>query len=220
MMQTIKKITFLTVLALATLSVQAQVAIKGGVNFSNMLFEEDEIDLEDLARNGATNFTGGLAFILPLGDHLALQPEILYTGKGAETTYTVLGEEFTNKFRYNYIDVPILLRISLGDTHGEGLGIYLNGGVYAGYALSGKSTLNGPLGEVENEFSFDDKDNQERLDFGLAAGAGLTLGNLFFDLRYSHGTNNLLDDDADNNNDGGYDKLQHRGLALTAGIIF
>lgn len=198
----------------------AQVAFKAGVNFSNMLFEEDDNSLEDLAKNGAVKFTAGFVFILPIGDVVALQPELLFVQKGAESTYKLLGQEATNKLTYNYLDIPLLLRFSLGDTYGEGLGIYFNGGIYAGYAINGKSETITPLGTTKTDLTFDAADDQRRLDFGLAAGGGLTLGNLFFDLRYVHGTNNLLDDDADNSNDGSFNKLQHRGLALTAGLAF
>lgn len=200
--------------------INAQVAVKAGVNFSNMLFEEDENSLEGLAKDGAVKFTAGVVFILPIGDVVALQPELLFVQKGAESSYTLLGQEVTNKLNYNYFDIPLLLRFSLGDTYGEGLGIYFNGGIYAGYAINGKSETSTPLGTTETDFTFDSADDQRRLDFGLAAGGGLTIGNLFFDLRYVHGTNNLLDDDANNNNDGEFKKLQHRGLSLTAGLTF
>lgn len=219
-MQLTKKIT-LAVLAIGlAFSLHAQVAVKAGVNFSNMLFEEDDTSIEDLAKNGATKFTAGVAFLLPFSDAVALQPELLFTQKGAKSTYTILGEEFSNDLTYNYLDIPLLLRLSLGDTHGEGLGIYINGGGYVGYAFNGKSKNSTPLGSTETDIEFDDSDDQSRIDFGAALGGGLTLGNLFFDLRYNHGINNILDDDANNNNDNGFKKLQHRGLALTAGIIF
>jgi hypothetical protein len=218
-MQLTKKITLALIAFAMAFSLQAQVAIKAGVNFSNMLFEEADNSVEDLARNGATKFTAGLSFILPLGDAVALQPEILYTQKGAETTYTVLNTSYSNKLTYSYLDIPLLLRLSLGDTHGEGLGIYVNGGGYVGYALSGRTESSSPLGTIERDITFDDEDGQGRVDYGWALGGGLTLGNVFFDARYSRGINNLLDNDANNGNDD-IKKLQHRGLAVTAGIIF
>lgn len=220
-MHKLKQTTLALFLLLSgAVAMHAQVAVKAGVNFSNMLFEEDDTSIEDLARDGAVKFTGGLSFILPLGNAVAIQPELLFVQKGAKNTYTFAGEEFSSDWTYNYLDIPLLLRLSLGDTHGEGLGIYINGGAYLGYAFSGKNTTESPLGKVETEFTFDDVDDQRRIDYGFALGGGLTLGNLFFDLRYSHGTNNLLDDDADNSNDDGFKKLQHRGLALTTGLIF
>ncbi|MEO0724223.1 MAG: porin family protein [Bacteroidota bacterium] len=219
-MRIFKQTTLVLFLLLGAYATQAQVALKAGVNFSNMLFEEDEQSVEDLARNGAVKFIGGLSFILPLGNAVAIQPELLFAQKGAETTLTILGEDITTDYTYNYLDIPLLLRLSLGDTHGEGLGIYVNGGVYAGYAFSGKTNTSSVLGNFENDIEFDGEDDQRRLDYGFALGGGLTLGNLFFDLRYTHGTNNLLDDDANNNNDNGLKTLQHRGLALTTGLIF
>ena len=218
-MNFLQKITLLLLFCAAAWSLQAQVAVKAGVNFANMQFEEADNSVEDLARNGAVKLTAGLAFILPLSDNVALQPELLFTQKGSETTYRILGSEVTNKLTYNYLDIPLLLRLSLGDTHGEGLGFYLNGGGYVGYAFNGKSETNTLGVTTERDLTFDDEDRQARIDYGWALGAGLTLGNVFFDARYSRGINNLLDGDADNDNDA-FKTLQHRGLAVTAGIIF
>lgn len=219
-MKIFKQTTLALLLLFGAYAVQAQVALKAGVNFSNMLFEEDEQSIEDLARDGAVKFVGGLSFILPLSDAVAIQPELLFIQKGAKNSYTFLGDEYSSEFNYNYLDIPLLLRLSLGDTHGEGLGIYVNGGGYVGYAFNGKITTKSPLGEFETDITFDDEDDQRRVDYGFALGGGLTLGNLFFDLRYTHGVNNLQDDDLDNSNDTGLKKLQHRGLALTTGLIF
>ena len=216
-----RKLITLLLAAMFTQVAVAQVAVKGGLNFANMVFEDDEDDIQDLAKNGNAGLTGGLAFIIPFGDVIALQPEILYTQKGSELNYTILGEDYYEKVRYNYIDIPILLRLSLGGTYGEGLGLYLNGGVYAGYALNGKKEQNVPiLGMQESDISFDDQDREGRVDFGAVGGVGLSLGDLFLELRYMHGINNLLDNDADNSNDVGFNKLQHRGLGLTAGWVF
>lgn len=220
-MKFFKNLTTVCALLLFASAVHAQVAIKAGVNFANMNLESEDVDLTELATDGSTKFTVGASFIVPLvGDLLAFQPEVLFTQKGTESTFKVAGIEQTLDYTYNYIDIPILLRASLGRTYGDGLGIYVNGGVYAGFALSGKTELTIGNTTTETDINFDDVDNQSRVDFGIAVGGGLTIGNIMFDLRYNHGTNNLLDNDANNNNDGDFDKLQHRGLTLTAGIFF
>lgn len=203
-----------------SLSMMAQIGVKAGVNFTNMVFDEEDTDIEDLARNGATNYAIGLEFILPLSDRIALQPELLYSKKGAESTYTILGQTFKNELSYNYLDIPFLLRFSLGNTHGEGIGIYINAGAYGAYAINGKSTSETPILTTETDLTFDEIDDQKRLDYGFVGGGGITLGNLFFEVRYQHGINNLLDDDANNNNDSKFGKLQHRGIGLNLGIIF
>ncbi len=214
-----RKLLLLVALAGFTYHLSAQVAIKAGVNFANMVFEDDENVIEDLTENGATGFTGGLAVILPLNDFIAIQPEFLFTQKGAERNYTLFGETITEKLTYNYIDVPLMLRLSLGGTYGEGLGLYINAGVYGGYVLNGKNVSTTPLGETERDIEFGDDSNEKRADFGLTGGVGITVGDLILEVRYLHGTNNLLDSDANNSNDD-FDKLQHRGLALSAGWIF
>jgi hypothetical protein len=217
-----KKFSLVAGLLLTLGALTAQVSIKAGVNFANMVLEEKEDNVEDLVRDGGPKLMAGAAFILPLGKSnlLALQPEVMYIRKGSERSYTLLGETYTSDATYDYIDVPVLLRLSLGDTYGEGLGIYVNAGVYGGYALGGRATNETPLGTFEEEYTFDSADDQKRLDYGFAAGAGLTIGNIFLEVRYLHGTNNILDDDANNNNDGNFSKLQHRGVGLMAGITF
>ena len=214
-----RKLLILFALLGMTYHLSAQVAVKAGVNFASMVFEDEENVIQDLTENGATGFTGGLVVLLPLNSMLAIQPEFLYTQKGAERSYTFLGETVTEKLTYNYIDVPLMLRVSLGNTHGEGLGLYLNAGVYGGYALNGKNTVTTPLGEEETDIDLSGDSKEKRADFGFTGGAGITIGDLILEVRYLHGTNNLLDDDIDNSNDN-FDKLQHRGLALTAGWIF
>jgi len=200
------KLMIAMVFSTLSLGLMAQVGVKAGVNFTNMIFEDEATDVEDLARNGATKFAVGFEFILPFNDAFALQPELLYSQKGAESSFTVLGQTFKNDLTYNYLEIPLLFRLSLGDTQGEGLGIYLNAGGYGAYALNGKSKQESPLGTTEQDLTFDEDDHQKRLDYGLAGGGGITLGNLFFEVRYQHGINNLLDDDANNNNDNKFKK--------------
>ena len=215
-----KNLITLLLLSSLSFSLMAQIGVKAGVNFTNMVFEEENTDIKDLARNGATNYAIGVEFILPLSDRIALQPELLFSKKGAESSYTVLGQSFKSELSYNYIDIPFLLRFSLGNTHGEGIGIYFNAGGYGAYAINGKSISETPILTTETDLTFDEIDDQKRLDYGFVGGGGITLGNLFFEVRYQHGINNLLDDDANNNNDPKFNKLQHRGIGLNLGIIF
>ena len=65
-------------------------------------------------------------------------------------SFEILGIETTNDLTYHYVDIPLLLRLSLGDTHGEGFGLYVNGGGYAGYAYNiayARAMLQAALGQ-------------------------------------------------------------------------
>lgn len=185
-----------------------------------MFFEEDEVFIEDLVRNGVINFIVGFIFILLFGDVVVIQLELLYVQKGGLSIYLFVGVEMINELKYNYLDIFLLLCFSLGDMYGEGLGIYFNGGFYVVYVFSGKSIIEMLLGMVEIEFIFDDVDDQKCIDYGFVFGGGLIFGNLFFDVCYNYGINNLFDDDVDNLNDEGFKKLQYCGVVFIVGLIF
>src|SRR4051812_36803082 len=68
-------------------STETQFGVKGGVNFSNIYSE----DVDD--NNVLTSFNAGLYATFPVGDILSIQPEVLYSRKGAELAYD---NEFTS----------------------------------------------------------------------------------------------------------------------------
>ena len=157
----------------------SEVGIKGGANFSN--FFNDEVDDQNLR----IGFQGGLFFKAALTDFFAIQPELLYTQKGATTTYDnfFTGEgEFTQKL--NYIELPVLAVINLGEN------LNIHAGPYVAY-LMGASVEN----EAENDdFNFVEDLNEgdyERLDFGLAVGVGFEFEVLRFGVRYDYGLKNV-----------------------------
>ena len=83
-------------------------------------------------------------------------------------------------------------------------------------------TIAGATSTSENSVNYDNssaKDRQKRFDYGGQVGAGVSIGKLFLDVRYSLGFNNLLDSDANNNNDNSA-YLRTRGLGVTIGYMF
>ena len=48
---------------------------------------------------------------IPLGEYLGVRPELLYSGKGYESTGNFLGNGYKITHSSNFIDVPILLEI-------------------------------------------------------------------------------------------------------------
>ena len=172
-------------------------------------------------------FQGGLAFDLNLGNVLSLQPELLYIQKGGKTVYKADEDnKVESRLYYNYVEVPVLLKLKFFPNDTEGAGFYLLGGPFAGLALGGKiktsTTIAGETTTAEEDFEFDNDDadeRQRRLDWGVAFGGGVQFGRVFIDARYNLGINNLLDNDADNNNDDAPYR-RTRGIGLTLGYQF
>ncbi len=180
-MKTRKRILAGLVVALtSTLAVNAQdssdaeFGVKGGVNFSNLYTE----DVDD--NNVLTSFNAGFYAKLPLAAGLSIQPELLYSRKGAELVYDNAFVEGTAKFKLNYIEVPVLLRLNLTDN------INIHAGPYFAYLIDA---------QVKNEtesgtFDFEDNYNNDdfnKFDYGLSAGVGLDFESLGIGLRYNYG---------------------------------
>ena len=97
----------LTVLAAVPVSAQTfDFGLEAGANFSNFLGN-------DASSPGALNgyklgFVGGAFLSLNIGNVIAIRPEILYEQKGVQYTGTSSTTEL------DYVEVPILLKLSLG----------------------------------------------------------------------------------------------------------
>ncbi len=202
----------------------SQIGIKAGINVASLSQDPDEANYEDYKAVSILGFQGGLTFELPIAGPLAIQPEFLFIQKGGKSEYIINeSNKLINTVTYNYVEVPVLLKLKLGATDGEGMGFYILGGPFAGYALGGKSkqelTVLGQTTVSEQDIDYKDEDFEEkRLDWGASFGAGLHFGKLFVDARYNLGVNNLLDDDANNNNDN-KPYLRTRGIGLTVGLV-
>lgn len=154
-----------------------KLGIKGGINFSNFHSTNDDVDDQNLR----IGFQGGLFYKLALTDFLAIQPELLYTTKGASFDYDqgAFGDgEITQRF--GYIEMPLLAVLNLGESFS------IHAGPYVAYMLNAK---------VENESDVDvfdfsnelDTDEFERFEYGLAIGAGFEYDKLMFGARFDYG---------------------------------
>jgi hypothetical protein len=202
----------------------AQVGIKAGASFATISEEDENVSQDDIENRSIVAPVIGLTFGMNIGDILTIQPELLYTQNGGSNTFNVLGTETKSTYRINYLELPVLVKLQLGNADGEGVGFHLAAGPWLGYALSGKYTTKttadgNVLFDTEDNFTFDDKDDTERINYGMLGSAGVSFGQLVLDLRYNYGFNNLLDRDADNTNDN-KPVRQTRSVALTLGWNF
>lgn len=139
--------------------------VKGGANVATV--NGDFVDALGDWQN-RVGFCGGIFLEFNLGKVLTLQPEVLYTMKGADT-----GD---GKLKFDYIEIPVLLklRIPIGSVHP-----FLFAGPAFGFTL--KSALEGI--EIEDF---------PTSDYSAVIGGGLQLGrSVHLDVRYTMGLQKL-----------------------------
>lgn len=155
----------------------AQFGVKGGVNFSNMY--TDDVDDE----NVLTSFNAGVYVNLPVSDLFSIQPEVLYSRKGAELRYDNVFATGSAKFNLNYIEVPVLLKINVTENFN------IHAGPYFAYLIDSKIT-NESDGIFDFESNFDN-DDFNKFDAGIAAGIGFDFESFSIGARYSYGLSTI-----------------------------
>lgn len=155
--------------------------IKAGLNVSN-LYVNDASD-----ENLRPGFHFGVFTQLPVSDFFVIQPEILYSTKGARTTYDVGPFEGENKFNLNYVDIPILATFRLGDAADIQIGPYIS------YLLASNVSTDGDVASATGELN---RDNFHTIDYGLSGGFELNFDAVTVGARYNYGLAQIADSDA------------------------
>lgn len=175
---------------------EVTVGVKGGLNVADLTIddpEEPEVDLDT-----KTGFSGGVFGQFVLGDYLAIQPEALFTQKGAKES----DQEGEFKLKLDYIEIPVLLMARI-PTQGNFRPLFFLAPVVSfestcklqgssdGVSIDVDCDQAGEL--TGGEFELETKS----IDFGLAFGAGgeLDLNQLMLqlDVRYNLGLTDLND---------------------------
>jgi len=159
---------YLVLFALLSVSLQAQdrisIGAKAGLNISNIYDSEGETYSAD----AKTGYAFGGFLHIPLGGFFGIQPEVMFSQKGYQTSGSVLGLDYSTSRTSNYLDVPILLAIKP-----LGLATLLIGPQYS-YLLKQTTNVVTPASNttVVDEFT---NDNIRRNTLGLVVGADVNL---------------------------------------------
>ncbi|MFT3936988.1 MAG: porin family protein [Chitinophagaceae bacterium] len=148
---------------------EARIGIIGGLNIATIIKTNDP----DFSSTPLYGFNAGGVLQLPLGNVIALQPEVLYSQKGyrAKGSDGLTGYDYRRKL--NCLDIPLLLKINLG----KELGIVA--GPQYSYLLSTKTTFNsGSASYMETVKN--DNDNIRKNTFGGVLGLDINLDHNFF----------------------------------------
>jgi hypothetical protein len=150
-------------------------------------------DVTDASRR--TGFTAGGLVVLPISQVFAIEPELLYTTKGA-VSHEPASASATLKM--NYVEVPVLLRVDV-PASGE-----LRPFLYAGPAVSFKASCNVEATDqgVSVSTSCDELNAQgaklKTVDYGLVGGGGVAfnVGGRAFSIgaRYDHSLGKISSD--------------------------
>ncbi|MGM0531465.1 MAG: porin family protein [Bacteroidota bacterium] len=149
-----------------------EIGLKGGLNVSN--FYVDEVG----DKNPRYGIHLGLRAKMPVTDFLAIQPEFLYSTRGANYDYSILGYDWETQLNMSYLDIPVMGVIDLSNY------VSVQGGVYGSSLMGVNATTEGDTGGGYEEL---EKDNFQNFDYGLAAGIGFNISPITLELRYNYG---------------------------------
>jgi hypothetical protein len=196
--------------AAPALAQNREIGAKLGASVATMDREVTRPD--DDAFSTRTGITAGAYALLPVRDRFGIQFELLFTEKGASVPFrdpAIVQGTVTTRYKFQYIDVPVLARVR--GPRIKGVGLHAFAGPTMSMRLSAKRQRVFDF-ETPAGFERDVGDDTDRFDFGFTFGAlAQVKPRLSFDVRYTRGLASVLDDD------NGV-PLSNRGLLITAGL--
>lgn len=156
-----------------------KLGIKGGLNLTNLYVA----DVSD--EHVKAGFNAGLFAKLPVTEGFSIQPELLYSVKGAKDNYNNFIQG-SGEYRFNlgYIELPLLAVVNL--THN----FNIHAGGYAAYLVNANVKNVDDHGNINGATELN-ADNFQRWDYGLAGGIGFDIQNFSLGARYNYGLHNI-----------------------------
>lgn len=180
--------------------------IKGGLNLTSLYV--DNVSKEHMK----AGFNAGIFAKLPITTGFSIQPELLYSVKGAKDTYSnfVQGDgEY--RFNLNYMELPVLAVVNITRNFS------IHAGPYVGYLVSANVKNVDNNGEIQGATDLK-ADDFKRWDVGLAGGVALDVSAFTLGARYNYG---LTDIGKSGNLSGDLTKnSKNAGVSIYAGFAF
>ncbi len=186
---------------------------KAGISSSSVVGKDRQvIGIDPSASFGGT---AGVGLGYALNRNFILQPEFVLTTKG----FKVPGEENQLNVRYNFAEIPVLLKLRshvIADIKpniyiGPVLSFKLNSAIWADNADPSLATNDTDLAIASMH---EGEDETESIDYGMVLGIDFHSfsNSILVDFRYSMGMRSMV-------NEGNYD-VRHSNVMLTVGYIF
>jgi len=169
-----------------------KLGLKGGFNGSTFSGSDSK------GTQYKAGFAAGGLINYAFSDMISVQPEFLYSQKGASqdgAPYTVNGitkTDGTRKTTLGYLDVPILLKVSAGE---EGKGLFFEAGPQGSFVISQRAFTENGSGSQEGA-SVTSTDGLNKVVLGYVAGLGYQItSGLGVGLRYTGDFTQLYKDE-------------------------
>ncbi len=192
--------------------------IKAGVNYTTISSE--------IATDYIFGYHAGLTSDYKLSPKFALQPELIYSLEGAESSFEIEMDEFffktEQKIKLGYLNLPVMAKFYAAE------GFSLQAGPQLGYLVSAKNEY-----EISSNFSEDFdlnesgtediKNELKKISLGINFGLGYDFQNkLFLQARYHVGLTDISDFDEDMGEDfeEEIDELKNSGFQFSVGYKF
>jgi hypothetical protein len=156
--------------------------VKGGLALGDVPKIVDELDESAANTDLRLGYAFGGFLAIRFAGGFSIQPEVLYTQKGVKVK-TGGGSSGDVKFKADYVDVPVLARLTVG----KGVRGYVFAGPSFDFKANAKMSV-GFLGESDEQ---DVSNDVESFEFAVVFGGGIELGPLLLEARWSEGLTNI-----------------------------
>ena len=148
--------------------------IKGGLNYSTVT----KGDFNEGADPRTSYYLGFYGEIPLVRKVLSLQPEIIYSRQGFETNYSdLLGNNYKQEYRIDYINLPILAKIHIGKIFS------VEAGPQFGFKINEK---------IKSENSATFNNDVTSFDTALAGGVSFNIDDFLISARYTYSVNEVI----------------------------
>lgn len=180
-----KKIVLLFCFFSLTFAASAQqLGIKGGATYAT--FRGNDAKNYD----HRIGYAAGLFYQQHINELIGIQMEALYTSRGAQNEFRSGSNTIEDRFRYNYVDVPLLLHVSAG-------GLFFDLGPQASFLAKARQIREviPDEGNTTTTVKTDVTDHPYTIDLGYAAGIGYRgASNIGLEVRYTGGLKDIDDE--------------------------
>lgn len=149
-----------------------QFGLKGGLNYSNVYNSRGE----SFDANPNVGFAGGAFVVIPIGQLMGIQPEVLLSQKGFTGTGQILGAPYEFERTTTYLDIPVFFMLKPA-----GMFTFLAGPQYS-YLLKKRDVFTNATSTVAQEQEFEN-DNVRKNTLALVGGIDINMEHLVIGAR-------------------------------------